>query len=218
MKPRQSDRRTAARWLACLVPALLVGCSGTLLPKPAAPPARFTLDSAGVGAAGRAALLSPAPPAGAPVLVVALPQASPGHDSRRMVYLRQPQELEAFAFHEWVDTPAHMLAPLLVQSLQSSAAFGAVLLAPSAASGALRLETQLIRLQQDFSSRPSHVRLTLRAVLLDSTTRQVIGWREFDEIVQAPSDDPVGGVAAAGLATRRVLAALTAFCTAQARP
>jgi cholesterol transport system auxiliary component len=134
-----------------------------------------------------------------------------------MIYLRRPQELEAFAFHEWVDTPARMLAPLLVRSLQGSGAFSAVLLAPSAATGTLRLETELIRLQQDFGTRPSQVQLTLRGVLLDTATRQVIAWREFDEKVPAATDDPVGGAEAAQEATQRVLAALAAFCATLAR-
>jgi cholesterol transport system auxiliary component len=146
------------------------------------------------------------------VLVVDVPRAAPGYDSTRMVYLRRPQELEAFAFHEWVEPPAQMLAPLMVRALQDSGAFRVVLLAPSAASGGLRLETELIRLQQDFSTRPSQVRLTLRAVLLDTATRQAVAWREFDERVPATADDPVAGVAAAHQATRRVLAALAAFC------
>jgi len=192
-------------------PLGLAACGGSLLPKPPAPPARLTLDDQVAAPAAR-------PPAtGAPVLVVAVPRAAPGFDSTRMVYLRRAQELEAFAFHEWVDTPARMLAPLMVRSLQGSGAFSAVLLAPSAAIGAWRLETELIRLQQDFSARPSQVRLTLRAVLLDTTTRQVIAWREFDETVPAATDDPLGGAAAAQQATRRVLAALAAFCGDQPR-
>ena len=84
------------------------------------------------------------PAAGAPALVVVAPRAAPGHDSPRMVYLRRPHELEVFAFHEWVDTPASMLAPLLVRALQASGAFGVVLMAPSAARGALQLETCLL--------------------------------------------------------------------------
>lgn len=189
----------------------LAGCSGSLLPKPPAPPTRFTLDAAAAAAVAREAA------AGAPALVVAVPRAAPGFDSARMVYLRQPQQLEAFAFHEWVDTPARMLAPLLVRALQASGAFSAVLQAPSVASGTWRLETELIRLQQDFSSAPSQVRLTLRAVLLDTASRQVIAWREFDETVPAATDDPAGGAAAAHQASQRVLAALATFCAAQAR-
>ncbi|MDZ7589780.1 MAG: ABC-type transport auxiliary lipoprotein family protein [Rubrivivax sp.] len=205
--------------LAVIV-VLFAGCSGTLLPSPPTAPARFTLDGAPATPATPA---TPAPRAAAaaaagPVLVVEVPRAAPGHDSTRMVYLRRPQELEAFAFHEWVQPPAQMLAPLMVRALQDSRAFRVVLMAPSAASGGLRLETELIRLQQDFSTRPSHVRLTLRAVLLDTATRQALAWREFDESVPAAGDDPVAGVAAAHQATQRVLAALAAFCADQRGP
>ncbi len=153
----------------------------------------------------------------APVLVVGVPRAAPGYDSPRMVYLRRPQEIEAFARHEWVDTPAAMLAPLLVRAVQDGGGFRAVLLAPSSGTGAWRLDTELIRLHQDFSTRPSHVRLSLRAVLVDSATRQVIAWREFDQRVDATSDDAPGGAAAAQAAAGQVLDALAAFCAAQIR-
>ena len=206
---------TGLKGLTTLLAALtlLGGCGSSLLPKPPAPPSRFTLDAA----APLPAAAQREPAAGSPVLVVAVPRAAPGFDSPRLVYLRQPQQLEAFALHEWVDTPARMLAPLLVRSLQASGAFSAVLLAPTTGSGSWRLETELIRLQQDFTAQPSQVRLTLRAVLLDSSTRQVIAWREFDETVPAATDDAAGGAAAAHHATQRVLAALAAFCAAQPR-
>lgn len=199
--------RVATLVAACCATAL-AGCSGSLLPKPTPAPALHTLDAGAAPAAPRQ------PRAGAPVLVVAMPRAAPGHDSRRMVYMRRPQELEAFAFHEWVEAPAAMLAPLLVRALQDEGAFPAVLLAPSAAAGAWRLETELIRLQQEFSTQPSQVRLSLRAVLLDGATRQVIAWREFDTRVATTSDDPVAGVLAAHQATQRLLADVAGFCAA----
>lgn len=220
MKPHAPRRRAAVGLLGLALTASVVslaGCGASLLPKPAQPPARFTLDGPDAAAGPGKAAAQRAPAVGAPALVVAVPRAAPGFDSTRMVYLRRAQELEAFAFHEWVDTPARMLAPLLVRSLQGSGAFSAVLLAPSAATSALRLETELIRLQQDFGSRPSQVRLTLRAVLMDTITRQVIAWREFDETVPAATDDPVAGVAAAHQATQRVLVALSTFCADQIR-
>ncbi len=213
--PQAWGRRTVTTLLCASGLALLAGCSGTLLPKPPAPPARFTLDGA-VTLAVRQQAASPTPTT-APVLVVAMPRASPGYDSRRMVYLRRPQQLEAFAFHEWVDAPALMLAPLLVRALQDTSSFRAVLLAPSGAVGVWRLETDLIHLQQDFSSQPSQVRLSLRAVLLDTATRQVMAWREWDVSEPAAGEDPVAGVQAAHRATQRVMKALAAFCAAQAR-
>ena len=151
-----------------------------------------------------------------PSIVVTLPSAAPGFDSTRMVYLRQPQALQAYAFAEWVDTPARLLLPLLVQALQNTGAFRAVLQAPSSATGALRLETELLRLQHDHTQSPSEVRLTLRAVLLDTATRQPLATREFDARVPAPSDSPAGCVAAAAIATRQVLAELATYAASLA--
>lgn len=218
-----SNAASRRRLLLAACSAGVAGCSGTLLPKPPAAPARHLLDTgAAAGPAAAAAAAAPQrPPAGAssgaPALLVALPRAAPGYGSARMLYQQQPHELQAFAYNEWVDTPAQMLAPLLVRVLQDSGAFAVVLLAPTSAVAGLRLETELIRLHQDFSARPSRLRLTLRAVLLDTRTRQAIAWREFDESVAATSDDPAGGVLAAQQAVQRVLASVAAFCAQQVR-
>lgn len=197
--------------------ALLSACSASLLPTPAPAPARFTLD-APAAPAGLAAGDTPrAAAAAAPVLLVALPRTASGYDGRGMLYLRRPNELQAFAFHEWVAPPAQMLAPLLVRTLQDSGSFRAVLLAPTAAVTDWQLETQVLRLHQDFTQRPSRVRLTLRAVLLDSASRQTLAWREFDTTVPATADDPVAGAQAAQRAAQSLVAELAAFC-AQVKP
>ena len=203
-----------ARRAALLGATLLgTGCAGGLLPKPAPAPARYTLGDAPAAASPAAPARTPAAatPSTAPSLVVALPNTAPGFDSTRMVYLRQPQALQAYAFAEWVDTPARLLLPLLVQAVQNTGAFRAVLQAPSSATGALRLETELLRLLHDHTQSPSEVRLSLRAVLLDTATRQPLATREFDARVPAPSDSPAGCVAAAATATRQVLAEMAAY-------
>jgi len=201
-------------WVLAAVVPLLAACAGSLLPKPASPPARFTLDA---GTAAPNAVGARVVAVDAPTITVELPRAAPGYDSRRMVYLRRPQQLEAFAFNEWVEPPAQMLAPLLVRALQDSGGFRAVLRAPSAAAGGWRLETELLRLHQDFSLRPSQVRLSVRAVLLNSTTRQAVAWREFDVSVAATGDDPVAGAAAAQAAARQLATEVAAFSAEWAR-
>lgn len=200
-------------WLVAVVP-LLTACAGTLLPKPAPAPTRFTLDA---GPASAPAASARTAATDAPTLTVDLPRAAPGYDSRRMVYQRRPQQMEAFAFHEWVEPPAQMLAPLLVRALQDHGGFRAVLRAPSAATGGWRLETELLRLHQDFSQRPSQVRLSVRAVLLNSATRQAVAWREFDVSVAATGDDPVAGAAAAQAAARQLSTEVAAFSAERAR-
>jgi cholesterol transport system auxiliary component len=151
------------------------------------------------------------------VLLVAQPSAAPGYDSAHMLYQRRPQQLEAFAFHEWVEPPARLLAPLMLRALQDTGAFRAVLLAPTSGAGALRLETELVGLQQDFTVQPSVVRLSLRAVLIDLATRRVIATQVFGASAAAGRDDPVAGVAAAQQVTQRVLLELATACAAWAR-
>jgi cholesterol transport system auxiliary component len=105
----------------------------------------------------------------------------------------------------------------MVRALQDTQAFRAVLLAPTSGGGALRLETELVRLQQDFNAQPSAVRLTLRAVLIDTATRRVIATQVFDATAAASRDDPVAGVAAAQQVTQRVLGELATACAAWVR-
>jgi len=188
---------------------LLPACSGSLLPKPDPLPARFSLDRGSAAATAHSA----AP--GAADLTVDLPRAAPGYDSTRMLYMRRPLELEAFAFHEWVAPPAQMLSPLLLRALQQGGSFRIVLAAAAAAPTRWRLQTELLRLHQDFTQRPSRVRLSVRVLLLNGVTRQALAQREFDIVVPAARDDPVAGAVAAQAATQQWLEAVAAFCREQ---
>ena len=163
-------------------------------------------------------VLEAMPAAGAPrpkrdlVLELSVPRARPGFDTPLMAYTQRTNALEYFAKNRWADTPARMLAPLLVQALDHSGGFRAVVQEPSLAAAELRLDTELVRLQQDFSARPSRVRFTVRAQLIDVGARRVLTSAEFDETEVAPSDDPYGGVIAANRALGRLLERLAEFC------
>jgi cholesterol transport system auxiliary component len=147
-----------------------------------------------------------------PAVVVAVPTAAPGFDSPRIVYVRRPHELEFFSRSEWVDTPARMLAPLLVRALERGGRFQAVAEARTAAAAGLRVEAEIVRLQQEFTARPSRVRLTVRVQLSDLPSRRVLGAREFEAVEEAPSENAYGGVVAANRAARRVLDGIVAYC------
>ena len=149
-------------------------------------------------------------------LIVATPHAAAGFDSRRMMYLRRGDELEYFAHNEWIDTPARMLAPLIVAAVEARGAYRAVVLTPSPATGQVRLETEILRLQQEFLGAPSRVRFTLRAQLVESATRRVVASREFEAVAAAPSENPRGGVTAAHEAVRKVLGEVADFCVQNA--
>lgn len=194
-----------------LASLFLLSACGSLLPSPPPTPTFYAL-----GNTTTHTLPDQAVRAVGPTLLVNVMRAAPGFDSAHIVYTRSPQQLEHFARSEWADTPARMLAPWLVQVLSSeltrSASVGAVLLAPSSAATDFTLDSALIRLQQDFSVQPSRVRLTLRVVLLQTTTRRVLAVREFDASEATETDDPRGGVRAAQAVSARLLKEVADFC------
>lgn len=185
--------------------ALLTGC-GSLLPPPPAPEQVYVLEAI----ATPATLQATAPRE--IVLAISTPRARAGYDTHRMVWVRQTHGLEIFARNRWADTPARMLAPLLVQSLQRSGSFQAIVPATSSASAHWRLDTEIIRLQHDFSVKPSRVQFTLGVQLIDLATRRVIASAELEEIETASSEDAYGGILATHRALQRLLTRVTAFC------
>lgn len=205
--PNIARRRLCAA--AFLLP-LTAGC-GSLGLKSAEQPTFYSLDTAASAAPPVARPADTLPPT-APTLIVNPPHASAAFDSKRIIYVRQDHKLEYFAHNQWADTPARMIAPLIVAAVESTGTFRAVVVTPSSAAGDLRLDTEIVRLQQDFGSKPSGARFTLRAYMVDNATRRVLAWREFDETFPAASEDPYGGVVAANRVVQGVLVRLAAFC------
>ena len=193
------------------ISVVILGGCGSILPKAPIQPTLYVLNTV-------PRLAAPPPPSAtqsrlsAPTLTVSTPIAAAGFGSTHIVYQRQAYELEHFAVNQWVDTPVQMLTPLIVRTLETSGAFRAVLRGSTAALSELRLDTELVRLQQEFQTSPSRVRLTLRAVMVDAATRRVLASREFEASIPSPSEDPAGGVVAANLAVENVLAQLSKFC------
>ena len=201
--------------LALLVLSVALAGCGSIIPKPPTPPTQFLLQDE--ASAADIIPAAPQPAAPASTLIVHEPRAAAGFDSRKIAYVRTANDLEYFASNEWVDVPSRMLAPLLVRAVERTGAFRAVVQAPSSAVGGLQLDTELIRLQQDFAVTPSRVRLTLRAVLIDTASRRVVASREFNASVVSRSDDPSGGAAAANEAAHLVLVEVAALCAEAAQ-
>jgi cholesterol transport system auxiliary component len=146
------------------------------------------------------------------VLAIGAMRARPGFESADIAYVRQPHEISYFVTSRWAAAPARMLEPVMLQALENSAGFRAVLPAVGSVAADLRLETELVRLQQDFSQHPSRVQVTLRAQLFDLKYRRLLASREFDESESSASDNAYGGVVAANRAIERVLQQLVDFC------
>lgn len=201
-----------------LLISLMAGCAA--LGSSAPPPLSFyALDNAHIteNAASRPAPLALTAPATALTLAVNPIHAASGFNSQHMIYTREAHQLEHFAHSQWIDTPARMLAPLIVSALENSGTFRAVILSPSSASSDLRLHSEIVRLQQEFDSSPSRVRFTLRAYIIENKSRRIVAVREFDASVATTSDEPPAGVIATNRAVHSVLEQLASFCSAASR-
>lgn len=190
------------RMFVAAVAVVLAGCAQPLLTQPAAPTALLLEAAPTVRPVSRNTGLT---------LIVSPPQAQAGFDTRRIAYTRTPLTLEYYTRSEWADTPARMLGPLVVRALDSSGAFRAVIAGPAPVPVDLRLDLELIRLQQEFLAGGSQVQLELRAKLFDVRAGRVLATRLIAEVAPAPSADALGGAQAAGSAATAALEALTAF-------
>lgn len=144
-------------------------------------------------------------------LLISMPDAVAGYQTEQMLYTNQPYELSAFAHNAWVSSPANMLYPLMLQSLQKSNYFYAVAAGPDADKTDYRLDTQLLMLQQNFLTKPSIVEFKVQAVLTHIEDNRVVASKMFLQKIKCPTDTPYGGVIAANNAVRAFTAELTDF-------
>ncbi|MBK7543830.1 MAG: membrane integrity-associated transporter subunit PqiC [Candidatus Competibacteraceae bacterium] len=203
MVARVRSRAKARRRIWVLLGSLvLAGCS--LLQDPSSPPQAFLLD---VG--------TYAPPlarrSSDKTLLVTVPKAAPGFDSNRIAYTREPLKLDYYKDNVWSDTPSKMLLPILVRAFERTGAFKAVVSPPASALTDLRVDVEVIRLQQEFSVRPSQVRLTARIKVIGMKNGYVLGTQVFEAVEPAPSEDAYGAARAANAAVQKLLTDMLPF-------
>jgi len=199
-----ATRAQRTRRVAILAACSLLGSGCSLVPSTPADPTSLHLLDARPAVATTARRDH--------VLAVSPPRAAPGFDSAAMAYVQRAHALDHYATHRWADTPARMLGQLLTRTLEDTGSFRAVVPAGSGLQADLRLDTEIVRLQQSFLGRPSRVEFTLRAQLVDVPARRVLATRYVEATQEAPSDDAPGGVVAANAAVASALAQVAAFC------
>lgn len=151
-------------------------------------------------------------------LLVTVPRAESGYETSKMAYVKtNPYEIHYFSQNRWVASPANLMLPLFVDTLQKTGAYHAVVSPPFSGLTDLRLDTDLILFQQDFSKNPSQVTITLRAQLVDSESQTVISMKTFTVTKATMTNDPAGGVKAANQAMADLLRQVAAFAVASSR-
>jgi len=144
-------------------------------------------------------------------LLISEPEAVAGYQTEQMYYVKKPFGLSSFVHNAWVSSPAKMLLPLLIQSLQNTGYFYAVVTTPYANKADYRLDTQLVELQQNFLCKPSVIQFVVKVVLTHTEDDRVIASRIINLRVNCPQDTPYGGVIAANQATTTFTALVSDF-------
>jgi cholesterol transport system auxiliary component len=205
--PRSFAASVVRTFCALVVPWLVVGCA-SFQQAPQESPSLHVLQPG--------ALPAKAPRRSDVTLEVSVPRATPGFDTPRIAYVERPYAIDYYSRSEWADTPARMLGPLVAAALEQSGAFRAVVLAPTSAQAELRVDVELLRLQQDFTIRPSRADLALRVQVVDSRARRVLATLVVEETEPAATQDAYGGVAATNAALKRALERTVAFVLGEA--
>jgi cholesterol transport system auxiliary component len=192
----------AARWL---IAVCLFGC--TLGPAETSPVRTYVLDPH---------LAAPAAAVRRPdaTLLISLPKAEPGFDTARMAYVPRQHELGYYAFSQWADTPGRMLLRVLAHAMARTRLWTVVAQVPSGLRPDYRMDCDSLVLEQQFVSRPSRVRLALRAQLIDVKGESIIGARHFEIFQTSSSEDAYGGVVAANQAATDLLDELSHWAAA----
>ncbi len=200
-------RCTPGRKLLLLAPALLLGaCTGLSQPQ---------VPSQNIYMLETAPAIKPASTRRNLVLAVSTPRARPGFETPQIAYVQQPYELSYFVTARWAAAPVRMLEPLLLQALEQTGGFRAVVQTAGTVPADLILEIELTRLQQNFDTKPSHVQLGLRAQLIDVRNKRMLAVKLFDGSENAGSDDVYGGVTAANRLVQRMLGQLADFAVSE---
>jgi len=145
-------------------------------------------------------------------LRITKPGSSSGYLTARMAYIDSPSRLNHFAYHEWVDTPASMLASIVEQRLESERIFKSVLSSSTDIKTDWRLDSNIVALYQDFTTDAlSQLVFKVKVSLVDLRNRSLLDTHTFHYVVVATANNAEAGVAAANEAVEIFMAELTEF-------
>jgi len=153
----------------------------------------------------------------AATLLVLAPETAPAYATPRIAYTASKNQIAYFSQNEWAQTPSQIMLPLIVETLLKTHYFSAVLTPPYFGRSSYLLRTEIIELEQDFTTDPAILRLTVRADLRRETFSQRIAAKEFSVEEPFGARNPHAGVVAANAAAERLLRELSRFVIDNAR-
>ena len=134
-----------------------------------------------------------------------------------MAYIDKPSELSYYTRNRWIAPPAKMLQPLIVQALQQSHRFRAVVQAPFSGKTTYRLDVDLVYVRQNLLTQPHQMEIALQARLVNNSNQNIIASRLIKRSEPILAVTPYSGVLAANQALSNMFAELSRFCVQNTR-
>ncbi len=150
-------------------------------------------------------------------IAISQPEAMAGYQTEQMHYVQKPFELSTFVHNAWISSPANMIYPLIMESLQKTGYFFAVVSSPYVDKADYRLDTQILALQQNFLTKPSTLEFAANIVLTHTNDNRVVASTIIRQRIPCPTDTPYGGVLAANNAARAFTARVSSFVITQTK-
>ncbi len=145
------------------------------------------------------------------ILMVAPPEIRQIYNTTQMAYTMKPFEIAYYSLNQWANVPQEMFMPLVVQTMQDTHHFKAIVTPPYNGRYDYLLATHILELVQDYSCGAPVVRMTVRAQIIKASSGSVVATRQFSAIVPLPQRTPYGGVFAANKATAHILERIAVF-------
>jgi cholesterol transport system auxiliary component len=145
-------------------------------------------------------------------LLITVPDAESAFDTTQMAYTTKPYGIAYYSRNRWVETPAQMLQPLIVQTLQKTHYFHAVVTSSFIGHYDYLLNTHIIKLQQNFLRTPITYEVAVQVELINATTNEILVTKQISIMEPVPQATPYGGVIAANRAIAKVLQLIATFC------
>jgi cholesterol transport system auxiliary component len=129
-------------------------------------------------------------------VTVSPPQSIRALDTDRILVSAPGGRISYFADSAWSDRLPRLVQSRLVEALQDSGAFRAVLTSQDRVDGDYAIGTEIRAFQIDVDNGSTAATVTIFAKVVDERRGRVIATREFSARVPASKDDPTAGVAA----------------------
>lgn len=160
--------------------------------------------------AGVAGSVPPKPDA--PTLLVFDTTAGSFYDTDQLIFSRSAGTRGQYQFARWTERPGRRFADLMRARLDRQGTWN-ITATSGHVRGDLLLDTELVEFYHDAADEPGHVRLVLRAELVDLKRRTLLGRQVFEQKVGLTTYDAAGVAQASNIAVGRALDDLTAWLT-----